>query len=144
MRAARLAVVLVSVACAQASARSLAAQGLPPLVAGRYTLATVDGHALPHAPTEPGRPADAPVLEIVASTLIVKADGHFRMAMTYRTKQAGIERIFDNPFTGTIVGDSAGYTMRWDDAGMTPATWNSGTLTYTNEGQSYAYRRARG
>jgi len=119
----------------------LPGQTLPQGMPGRYTLVDIEGHALPYAPTEPGRPADAPVLAVLASTLVVQADGHFVMAMAYRVRQGATEQIFTNPFTGTFVKDTSGYVMRWDGAGETPATWQAERFTFTNEGQTYTYRR---
>ncbi len=129
---------LLLAACAMAA--PLAAQ-LPEGLPGHYTLIEIEGHALPYAPVEPGRPADAPALEVLASTLIVQPDGHFTMAMAYRVRQPGGEHIFTNPFTGTIAPDSGGYVMHWDGAGLTPATWEPERFTFRNEGQAFAYRR---
>jgi hypothetical protein len=124
-----------------AAARSLPAQTLPQGLAGRYNLVDIEGHALPYAPVEPGRPADAPALEVLASTLVVQADGHFVMSMAYRVRRGTDDHVFTNPFSGTFVSDTSGYVMRWDGAGLTPARWEPDRLTFENEGQSYAYRR---
>ncbi len=117
------------------------AQQLPEGSAGRYTLTTIEGHALPYAPVEPGRPPEAGTLEILCSTLIVQPDGRFRMAMTYRMKRGDVERIFDSPFTGTLLKDTTGYVMHWDEAGITPVKLEGEMLSLQNEGQWYVYRR---
>jgi len=119
----------------------LPGQTLPQGLPGRYTLVDIEGHALPYAPTEPGRPANAPSLEVLASTLILRSDGQFVMAMAYRVRQGGTEHFLANPFTGTIVPNTNGYVMRWEGAGETSATWEAERFTFTNEGQTFTYRR---
>ena len=118
------------------------AQQLPAGSAGPYALASVEGHTLPYAPGEPGRPPEAGTLEILCSTLIVTPDGHFRMAMTYRLTRGGQTRIFDSPFTGTVEKDRTGYVMEWDEAGLTPVKLEGDSLSLQNEGQWYTYRRS--
>src|SRR5512143_3297982 len=83
----------VAVAGARASVgrvTSTNTQALP----GTYALVTIDGHPIPFAPTDAGRPANAPPApEVVAATLVVRPDGSFIMAMAYRRTVSGVERF---------------------------------------------------
>ena len=137
----RRAALVAALFIAAAPGSPLRGQTLPQGLPGRYTLADVEGHALPYAPTEPGRPANAPALEVLASTLVVQPDGHFAMAMAYRVRQGDREQIFTNLFLGTIEKGASGLVMHWEGAGQTPATLEAERLAFSNEGQAYAYRR---
>lgn len=130
--------LLAAVGGFQDIARAQGARELP----GTYTLVTVDGHQLPYAPVEPGRPADAPPPPAVtASTFTVLTDSTFRMSMTYRMGAPGAERTMERQFNGTYKAEGAGYTFTWTNAGRTPVALRGDTLVLNNEGILFAYVR---
>lgn len=140
---ASLAVTAASHAVAQSPSKATAAPGNPSL-AGAYMLVAIDGHSLPYAPNHPDRPANAPPMpDVLASTLLVRPDGSFIMAMAYRSTTAGVERFRATPFSGTTAPDGAGFLARWDGAGITPLSLAGDTLTMNNEGIRFAYRKVR-
>lgn len=111
---------------------------------GTYALVTIDGHPIPFAPTDAGRPANAPAPpEVVAATLVVRPDGSFIMAMAYRRTVSGVERFQATPFTGTTTPDGAGFLAHWDGAGTNKLTFAGDTLIMDNEGIRFAYRKLR-
>lgn len=115
------------------------AQTRSPL-AGVYALVLIDGHQLPYAPAHAGRPANAPPMpEVLSSTFRVRPDGSFIMAMSYRSKVGGVERYFDNPFSGTCAPEGDSYVAQWDEAGRTRLTLKGDTLVLDNEGVLFAY-----
>lgn len=128
-----------------ASARQAGAAAGPTslaTLAGRYQLVSIDGHAIPFAPVHPGRPANAPPgPQVIASTLQLRANGTFIMAMSYRMSREGVERFFDMPFSGSWQPEGAAFRMRWDDAGQTMLAMRSDTLFLDNEGIRFAYRK---
>ena len=108
--------------------------------AGIYVLATIDGHALPHAPTHGGHAAP----EVSAATLELAPDGSFRMSMRYRMGSGAKERTGTRDFTGRArVADEA-FRLKWDGAGETAARLRGDTLVLDNEGVLFAYRRTGG
>lgn len=126
----------------------VAQQGTPAVqrspLTGVYALALIDGHALPFAPAHAGRPANAPPMpEVLSSTLVVRPDGSFIMAMSYRAKAGGVERYFDNPFSGSCTAEGGAYVAQWDEAGRTPLTLKGDTLLLDNEGTIFAYLKRR-
>lgn len=126
-----------------ATTSAASAAMLTPL-AGTYTLSTIDGQLVPFAPIHPGQPANSPPgPEVLSSTLLVHADGKFIMSMSYRARDAGKERYFDRPFSGSWVPDGAGYLMTWDGAGQTSAKVVADTLAINNEGMLFKYRKRR-
>ncbi|MDE3129337.1 MAG: hypothetical protein KGL38_15105 [Gemmatimonadota bacterium] len=123
-----------------AAAPDARAQATASPIAGAYELVSVDGHAIPYAPVHPGRPADAPPgPEVVASTMMVRADGSFVMAMAYRmgTGEAQIFRAM--PFSGTTRAEGDGWVATWQGAGETPLTLARDTLVMNNEGMLFRY-----
>ncbi len=117
------------------------AQETQPTIAGMYQLVTVDGHAIPFRPVHPGAPANAgPGPEVLASTMTVRPDGSFIMAMAYR--MAGpdkVELFRAMPFSGSWKAEGSGWTAQWDGAGLTPLTMAGDTLVMNNEGMLFAY-----
>ncbi len=119
------------------------AQGAQPSIAGMYRLVTVDGHAIPFRPVHPDAPPNAgPGPEVLASTMIVRPDGSFVMAMSYRMTRDGTQTYTAMPFTGAWKAEGDVYAARWDGAGMTPLTLSGDTLVMNNEGMMFAYLRA--
>ena len=113
-------------------------------LAGTYTLVTIDGHAIPFAPTHPDAPANAPAPpEVVASSLVMRGDGSFILAMGYRRTVDGTQRIFVSPFSGTCTSDGKGIVARWDGAGTTRLMSILDTLVIDNEGIRFAYQKRR-
>lgn len=140
-----LAAALVLAAC-MPPAPSVQQAGAPAslaALAGRYTLRTIDGNPIPVSPVHPGAPANARAPEVLASTLVLREDGTFIMAMSYREPTSGGHRFFDMPFSGTWAPDGAGYRMRWDGAGQTGVTIRGDTLVLDNERIIFLYRRVR-
>jgi hypothetical protein len=118
-----------------------------PQPTGAWELIRVDGHALPYAPTDRDRPADAPAapkIEILGARLILEADGTFRQHMSYRIERDGEQRGgLERDFTGTWQPDGAAYLLTWDGAGRTPARLEGELFTYDNVGMLLTFRRAR-
>ena len=111
---------------------------------GSYRLLTIDGHAIPFTPVHPGTPPNAPTApEVLASTIVVRADGSFIMAMGYRSTAGDTQHFMANPFSGTCTVDGDGYVARWDGAGQTRLTLKHDTLVVHNEGMLFAYRKTR-
>ena len=133
----------VAVAGARASVgRATSTNG--PALPGTYVLLAIDGHPIPYAPIDAGRPANAPPApEVLAATLVVRPDGSFIMAMGYRRTVSGVERFQATPFTGTTTSDGAGFLARWDGAGANKLTFAGDTLIMDNEGVRFAYRKVR-
>ncbi len=119
------------------------AQAAPPPIVGMYQLVTVDGHAVPFRPVHPGAPANAgPGPEVLASTMTVRPDGSFLMAMAYRmTGPDKVERFRAMPFSGNWKAEGGGWTAQWEGAGLTPLTMAGDTLVMNNEGMLFAYLR---
>ena len=133
----------VAVAAARASvSRATSTNG--PALPGTYVLLTIDGHPIPHAPTHPGMPANAPPApEVLAATMVIRPDGSFIMAMGYRRTMSGVERFQASPFTGTTTPDGAGFLAHWDGAGTNKLSFAGDTLIMDNEGVRFAYRKVR-
>ena len=113
-------------------------------LAGIYRLVTVDGHAIPFTPVHPGAPANAgPGPEVLASTMIVRPDGSFIMAMSYRFVVDKQPRFTAQAFSGRWQSEGDAYVGRWDGAGSTPLRLSGDTLVMNNEGMLFAYRRIR-
>ncbi len=129
------------VLCSASVAR---AQGAQKSIAGMYQLVTVDGHAIPFTPVHPDAPPNAgPGPEVLASTMIMRPDGSFVMAMSYRLPP-GREPLFRAmPLTGRWTGEGGAYVGNWDGAGRTPLTLSGDTLTMNNEGMLFAYKKVR-
>ena len=135
--------VIASDTTAQSPSRAGTSLGSPSF-AGAYMLVAIEGHPLPYAPNHPDRPANAPTMpDVLASTLLVRPNGSFIMAMAYRNTTAGVERFRATPFSGTTASDGAGFLARWDGAGITPLTLAGDTLTMDNEGIRFVYRKLR-
>ena len=124
-----------SAARADSSARS-------PL-AGAYTLVAIDNHALPYTPAHEGAPPNAQLPEVLASTLIVRADGSFIQAMGYRLTVGGTQRITVQPFSGRCYPDGDAFVAQWDGAGRTRVTFERDTLVIDNAGVRLQYRKGR-
>jgi hypothetical protein len=111
---------------------------------GSYRLLTIDGHAIPFAPVHPDTPANALTgPEVIASTMVVRPDGSFIMAMGYRSTAGDTQHFMANPFSGTCAVDGNGYVARWDGAGQTRLTLTHDTLVVQNEGMLFTYRKTR-
>jgi hypothetical protein len=127
------ALVAVAAPCARA-------QATPSPLAGAYQLVTVDGHPIPYAPEHPGRPADAPPgPEVLAATMVIRADGSLMLAMAYRMGTGEAQQFRAMPFSGTAAADGEKYTVKWEGAGMTPLTLVKDTLAMDNEGMIFKY-----
>ncbi len=100
---------------------------------GTYELVTIDGHELPYTPTHEG---GAP--EVLSSTLILDADGTFRMSMTYGTASGN---SMERDFSGTYTVDGAALRFVWEGAGVTSGTLEGDTVTIVNEGIPFAYQK---
>ena len=111
---------------------------------GSYRLLTIDGHAIPFSPVHPGMPANAPAPpEVIASTMVVRPDGSFIMAMGYRSTAGDTQRFMANPFSGICAVEGDGYVARWDGAGQTRLALTHDTLVVHNEGMVFTYRKTR-
>jgi hypothetical protein len=135
-----LVVVLAPLALGSAPrlARAQASAGLP----GTYTLVTINGHALPYAPVDPDRPANAPPAPtVVGGTFVVGPDSTFRMSMTYRVPSGDTGRVVQGEFHGTYARQGADWNFTWTGAGQTPVTLRGDTLTLNNVGMLFAYVR---
>jgi hypothetical protein len=136
-------VVVFAVVAAPARSANAQAPSLQALV-GSYRLLSIDGHAIPFTPVHPGTPANAPAApEVLASTMVVRPDGSFIMAMSYRSTSGDTQRFMANPFSGTCAVDGDAYVARWDGAGRTRLTLTHDTLVVHNEGLVFAYRKTR-
>lgn len=144
MHTRRFAVLAVATAVAgfTTAARRPTTQGTQPPIAGIYRLVTIDGRAIPVAPVHPGAPANVQAPEVLASTMILRPDGSFIMAMAYRNAP-GRPQYSAQPFSGTYAPDSDAFVARWDGAGSTRLTLANDTLVMNNEGMLFAYRKIR-
>ncbi len=102
-------------------------------ITGTYELATIDGNPVPYTPPHQG---GAP--EILSSTLVLQADGTFRMSMTYRTTPGNSTT---REFTGTYTLTENTLRFDWEGAGVTPGTLNGSVVTINNEGLLFAYEK---
>lgn len=119
--------------------RLVGQEGPGPLT-GTYTLLTIDGHTLPHAPDHPGRPADAPPPpSVVVSVLTVSADSTFAMTMRYRMGEGTTAREIDRDFSGTYAWQDTTYVFAWAGAGRTAVALRADTLVLNNEGMLFTY-----
>ena len=127
-----------------ATAAAAAQQPTLAPLAGRYQLIAIDGHAIPYAARDPHAPPSAPPApEVVASTLVIRPDGSFMMAMAYRSGSGAAARISVNPFSGTCRAEGNAYIARWEGAGETRLELSADTLTLDNSGLLFSYRRLR-
>ncbi|HET9424784.1 MAG TPA: hypothetical protein VFO55_05385, partial [Gemmatimonadaceae bacterium] len=79
--------------------------------------------------------------EVMASSMMIRPDGSFIMAMGYRNTASG--RFWVMPFSGTCAQDGDGFVARWEGAGQTKVTLAGDTLKVNNAGMIFAYRRQR-
>lgn len=134
-------VLLVGIVSAFTTEVRVQTGGAP--IAGIYRLVTIDGHAIPFAPVHPGRPANVPGPEVLASTMVLRDDGSFISAMAYRMSSGGNAQYNAQPFSGTYAADGDAWVARWDGAGTTRLTVARDTLVMDNEGMLFAYRKIR-
>lgn len=136
---AALGFMLLAVAVPAARAQAAASP-----LAGAYQLVSVDGHPIPYAPVHPGQPAEAPPgPEVLASTMVIRADGSFMMAMAYRFGTGETQRFRSMPFSGTTRATGDGFMATWEGAGETPLTPAGDTLVMNNEGMLFRYVKRR-
>ena len=120
---------LLLVACNQGSETAES-----PDFTGTYNLVSVDGHAVPYAPTHQGQLAP----EIVSSSLSLKDDGTFSMVMSYTNPSGG---TISRDFTGTYTSQGSDFNLNWEGAGQTKVTIEGDTLTLNNEGMLFVYQK---
>jgi hypothetical protein len=101
--------------------------------AGTYTLASVDGKAVPCVVQHEGHE-----LTIQSGTFIIHADGTCSSKMVF-TAPSGAEGNREVKATYTRQGSKL--TMKWEGAGTTTGTVDGDNFTMENEGMILAYRK---
>lgn len=109
-------------------------------VPGTYTLRTFNGEALPYIDFE-----DAGFTsEVLAETIVLKADNTFTLTTRYRdTEEGSAPDIYDDgPYDGTWEKDGATITFEIDGS-FIDGILDGNTLTITEEasGDVYVYRK---
>jgi hypothetical protein len=132
-----LALALV-VGCASNKSTSSATLGASPAAAltvatvvGEYTLVTVDGNALPHAPRAVAGTMARPV---VSGSLLINPNGTFRLETAY-----GADSGPSAAATGTCYAEDDAVKMVWDGGGLTNLTLRGDTVLLKREGSEYRY-----
>jgi hypothetical protein len=97
---------------------------------GNYSLATVDGHAVPCTVQHEGH-----TMTIKSGSFNINADGTCSSKMSLEGRDAPIEVNADFTQAGSKL------TMKWHGAGMTVGTLEDDTFTMNNEGMVFAYRK---
>jgi hypothetical protein len=101
---------------------------------GKYTLATVDGYALPHAP----RAAGTSARQVMSGSFLLNANGTFRLETIY-----GADAATTAAATGSCYIEGNEVKMVWDGGGLTNMTTRGDTLLLKREGALFGYIRAR-
>ena len=105
-----------------------------PEVAGTYTLATVDGHAVPYAPMHGGQQAP----EVAGGSLTLNTDGTFSSEMRFTNPEI---RVMGGSSKGNFVLERDEYVLSWEGAGKTLVQIDGDTLTMNNEGMLFVYKK---
>jgi len=101
---------------------------------GTYDMVSIDGNALPYAPTHQGQKGP----EIVSGSLTLNADGTFAFSMGYRLPGGATQ---SNNLKGTYTMEGSECRLKWEGAGTTPGDWEGDTFSFNNEGMVFAFER---
>jgi hypothetical protein len=110
--------------------------------ASEYVLVSVDGHALPYAPSASGDAAIVPT-EVISGTLALQTNGAFSIATTYREARIQGARVYDGKGSGACAPDGDGFRMYWEGGGDTGLTVSGDTVSVNNNGVLYRYLKRR-
>jgi hypothetical protein len=105
-------------------------------IAGSYGLVTIDGLAIPTAPTAQGGAQSS--WPVVAGTLQVTSKGTFVMETSYETRAENTQTF---SFAGSCFSVGNGFKMVWDGGGETALSARGDTLVVNKDGALYAYLR---
>lgn len=109
-------------------------------IAGQYSLATIDGHALPYPKATGSEATKSSSWPVMGGTLLLRTNGTFHIETTYNTGPASTDKNAYQ-FTGTCFGNGPAFKMVWDGGGETPLTVRGDTIVIDNEGRSFSYVR---
>ncbi len=112
-----------------------------PVPLGTYVLQSVDGHALPYV--VPGEGSDE--LALTAGSIALMDGGRFGMSVTMRYTSAGssADMTMNASGTFTISGSTVTFTVVDPESGSSTfnGTLSNGTLTISEEGEVWVFRR---
>lgn len=94
---------------------------------GEYTLVSIDGHALPYAPSA-----------VKSGSFIVNANGTFHLETVYDRAELG-----GSSASGTCYTEGDDVKMAWDGGGLTNLSLRGDTVTLKREKTLYSYLRKR-
>jgi hypothetical protein len=114
----------------------------PSGIAGTYTLASVNGQALPFTFINVTAPGANYRLDLLSGRVTVNADGTYTMTHRWRENDNGAVFTADLPDNGTYSRQGDAITFTSSDGETDGASLSGGTIIYseTFEGQSYTYR----
>src|SRR5215831_10394086 len=106
-------------------------------IAGTYGLVTIDEHALPYVPREPGAELAPP--QVMSGTLTLNINGTFTVSTSYRALDPQGERRFDGQFNGACARDGDAYRLFWDGGGESALKVAGDTLIIDRDGLLFRY-----
>jgi hypothetical protein len=99
---------------------------------GKYTLIAVDGQAVPEK-----LPSGE---EVLAGTLVLKADGGFEMKTSLRAQMSSTQPFnFQRQYDGTYTATSIGVNMTWRGGAVTSGAFFGHTLRVFHDGVEYLF-----
>ena len=102
-------------------------------ITGVYTLVSVNDNKVPASVSH-----DGANLQVRSGSFTINADGTCGTKTTF-VPPNGAEATRD--VSATYAKEGSNLTMKWQGAGMTTATIESGTLTMNNEGMLLVYKK---
>lgn len=99
---------------------------------GKYNLIAVDGQAVPHK--------IASGEEVLAGTLVLKADGEFEMKTSLRAQMTSAQPFyFQRQYDGTYTATNIGVNMSWRGGTVTSGAFFGHTLRVFQGGVEYLF-----